>query len=112
MNTKNHSIEIYYPINITDDSQNIEKKLVKFAEVLFSLNILNADFEELKKRMIGIGKTHENNEELTVQDDVVEYFVMEGKCLDEENLSYFIPRNIIKKGKLTILEFEKFLKIS
>lgn len=70
--------------------------------------LVNVDYEEIKERMIGID-TDFHSEEME-KENLIIYQLMEGKCQDEERLSYFIPSKIIKKGSLTIDEFMELIK--
>ncbi len=108
MNTKRYSVEIYLPKKYISTKKCTEKQLIKFADFLMTSNLVNVDYEEIKERMIGIdnGSFSEKMEKETP----IEYQLMEGKCLDEERLSYFIPSKIIKKGSLTIDEFIELIK--
>jgi len=108
MNTKRHSIEIYIPKTIISQKKCTEKQLIKFADSLMTSNLVNVDYEEIKERMIGID-TDFHSEEME-KENLIIYRLMEGKCLDEEKLSYFIPSNIIKQGTLTIDEFIELLR--
>jgi hypothetical protein len=106
MNTKRHSVEIYCPKKYISNKKCTEKQLIKFADSLMISNLVNVDFEEIKERMIGIDENSYSEE----MENLIKYQLMEGKCLDEKRLSYFIPSKIIKKGSLTIDEFMELIK--
>jgi len=108
MNTKRYSVEIYLPKQYISNKKCTEKQLIKFADSLMTSNLVNVDYEEIKERMIGID-TGSFSEEME-KETLIKYQLMEGKCLDEERLSYFIPSKIIKKGSLTIDEFMELIK--
>lgn len=108
MNTKHHSVEIYFPRQYISNEKSTEKQLINFADSLMTSNLVNIDCEEIKKRMIGI-ENRFSSEELE-KENLIRYRLMEGKCLDEERLSYFITSKIIKQGTLTIDEFKKLVK--
>jgi len=108
MNTKRYSVEIYLPKQYISNKKCTEKQLIKFADSLMTSNLVNVDYEEIKERMIGID-TGSFSEEMD-KETLIKYQLMEGKCLDEERLSYFIPSKIIKKGSLTIDEFMELIK--
>jgi len=108
MNTKRYSVEICFPRQYISNVKDIDKQLIKFADSLMTSNLLNVDYEEIKERMIGID-TGLHSEEME-KETLIIYRLMEGKCQDEDRLSYFIPSNIIKQGTLTFDEFMVLLK--
>ena len=108
MNTKRYSVEIYCPKQYISNKKCTEKQLIKFADYLLTSNLVNVDYEEIKERMIGI-ESRDNSEEME-KETLIRYQLMEGKCQDEEKLSYFIYSKIITKGSLTIDEFMELIK--
>ena len=60
--------------------------------------------------MIAIGETHSKYEEGKFSDDIINYILFEGECKDKKNLTYFIPKKILKKGTLNMSDINKYIK--
>jgi len=107
MNTKRYSVEIYCPKQYISNKKCTEKQLIQFADSLMKSNLVNVDYEEIKERMVGIDAGFHSEE--MEKENLIIYRLMEGKCKDEERLSYFITSKIIKQGSLTIDEFMELI---
>jgi hypothetical protein len=108
MNTKKYSIEAFFPKKFISEEKITNEKLIKFADIALQKNLQNVDYEDLKERMIGFDNDYYSTDK--EKTNKIYYIVMEGKCQDEQKLTYFIPSRIIKRGKLTTQEFKKIIK--
>ena len=115
VNTKKESLEVQKWIietNNLDESEKITgEELSAIAVKLF--NKISRHYKNHEKMMVAYGSSSEiretSNAELQKSQETIEYSLYEGKCLDEENLSYFIPTRTLEKNILSLDKLKKLI---
>jgi hypothetical protein len=108
VNSERDSLEVWRWVD--DPEERIlesEKSLEAIATRLYLK--LVSDVTNHQPGLVAAGHSEEPRPRRLKGNDKIHYALYEGKCLDPERFSYFLPDRTIKEGTLTEAEIRKML---
>lgn len=108
VNSEHESLEIWQWVNVAEDQlMRVEKQMATIARRLY-FKLSRETNHQIGMVAVGHSEESEPNDPKK-RKNMIHYALYQGKCLDPERFSYFLPERTIEEDTLTLDEVRKLL---